>query len=256
MKKTIIAVSVMAMLACTAGCGSESSSSSTTPGAAVTTTAATTVSAPVSADVKDLSGTWNEADGNDQRTLTINDNGTYKLKYKDNSSKSGTVSVVIEKQTDGTDTAWYVFNENDGLFWASFPKDTKSGIQNELKSSKGEELHFLRSENEAPVPDKLPEITRAEIVALYNDYGDGYMFRLDVEGDYDEWVANVSGRADGDEPFTSVVTSKLLTEAEPYISGGSTVTEIQAVVTPYDEYGNAGSPVLTVWDPERVEKMQ
>ena len=255
MKKVIIAVSVLMMLGCTAGCGAESSLSST-QGASVTSTSVTNAAPSVSADVKDISGTWKEADGCDPLTLTINDNGTYKLKYNGSGTKSGSVSVVIEKQTDGTDTAWYVFNENDGLFWASFPKDTKSEIQNELKSGKGEKLHLVRSENEATVPDKLPEITKAEIVALYNDYGDGYMFRLDAEGDYDEWVANVSGKAEGDGPFTCVVTSKLLTESEPYIFGGSTITEIQAVVTPYDEYGNAGSPVLAVWDPDRVEKMQ
>lgn len=98
---------------------------------------------------------------------------------------------------------------------------------------------------------ELPVISSAEIVAVYNDYGDGYMYRLNAEGSYSYWNAELTMLSAGEE-ITFSASSRKLTDAEPYVTGGSTITELSAVVTPYDENGKAGSPVKTVWDRNRV----
>ena len=99
----------------------------------------------------------------------------------------------------------------------------------------------------------LPVIDKAEIVAEYTDEGDGYMFRLDVVGDLDYWTAEVTMRNCGEEQKLSVST-KDYDRNSRYVTGGSTISAMTAVVTPYDTAGNAGKPVNIKWDPERREK--
>ena len=106
---------------------------------------------------------------------------------------------------------------------------------------------------EAPV-QTLPYISSAEIVGVYNDYGAGYMFRLDLQGNYAYWIAEVTETeyAPGD-PYNHTVSSRDLAPNYPYITGGSTINTLRATVTPYDANGVAGASVTTVWNPNRTE---
>lgn len=106
---------------------------------------------------------------------------------------------------------------------------------------------------EEPAP-ALPYISSAEIVGVYNDYGAGYMFRLDLQGNYAYWIAEVTETefAPGD-PYVHTVSSRDLTANYPYITGGSTINTLRATITPYDANGVAGTPFTTVWDPNRTE---
>ena len=97
-----------------------------------------------------------------------------------------------------------------------------------------------------------PVIRSAEIVGTYNDYGAGYMFRLDLDGDYDYWTAEVTETCP-DVPYTHTIRSSDLTPDNPYLTGGSCMTDLRAVVTPYFYNGDAGEPVLVVWDQNRTE---
>ena len=99
----------------------------------------------------------------------------------------------------------------------------------------------------------LPVIDKAEIVAEYTYEGDGYMFRLDVEGTIDYWEAEVTA-IDCGEKNTFKISTKDYDRNSRYITGGSTITDMSAVVTPYDKDGNAGKPVNIKWDHERKEK--
>lgn len=98
----------------------------------------------------------------------------------------------------------------------------------------------------------LPVINSAEFVAEYNDFGNGYMFRLDMTGDYAYWNADIKEVSEGREHSKSM-SSEDLTDYYPYITGGSTISAISAVVTPYDQNGNAGAPVTVEWDPNRIQ---
>ena len=106
---------------------------------------------------------------------------------------------------------------------------------------------------EEPAPS-LPYISSAEIVGEYNDYGAGYMFRLDLQGNYAYWIAEVTETefAPGN-PYVHTVSSRDLTPNYPYITGGSTINTLRATITPYDANGVAGTPFTTVWDPNRTE---
>ena len=99
---------------------------------------------------------------------------------------------------------------------------------------------------------KLPTISSAEFVGVYNDYGDGYMFRLDVKGDFSYWIASVTENTSV-EPRTFTVSSKDLTADFPYVTGSSIMDDLRAVITPYDADGTAGPSFSTVWNPNRVE---
>ena len=99
----------------------------------------------------------------------------------------------------------------------------------------------------------LPAIDKAEIVAECNDEGDGYMYRLDVEGDLKYWTADVT-LTDCGKQDTLKISTKDYDRNSRYITGGSTISEMSAVVTPYDADDNAGKPVDIKWDTERVEK--
>ena len=99
----------------------------------------------------------------------------------------------------------------------------------------------------------VPAIDKAEIVAEFNDEGDGDMYRLDVEGDLKYWTADIT-LTDCGKQETLKISTKDYDRNSRYITGGSTISEMSAVVTPYDADDNAGTPVDIKWDPERVEK--
>ena len=108
-------------------------------------------------------------------------------------------------------------------------------------------------EEKTTAVQNLPVITSAELVAVYNDYGDGYMYRLDMDGNYEYWNADLKGISASQDYSRSISSNELRTDYPLFVTGGSTITELTAVVTPYDQNGNAGSPVTVVWDRNRVE---
>ena len=107
--------------------------------------------------------------------------------------------------------------------------------------------------NESSAVLSLPSIEKAEIVAEYTEGADGYMYRLDTEGDLKYWIADVT-MTDCGEKVTLTASSKDGGSDSKYLTAGSTISEISAVVTPYDADGNAGQPVTVQWDPARTEK--
>ncbi len=124
----------------------------------------------------------------------------------------------------------------------------------------------VETQEEAPVEDTsvegapsveesardLPYITYARIVGEYNDFGAGYMFRLDLQGDYAYWTAEVSYKSPVD-PYTETVSSSDLTPNYPYITGGSCLNDLGARITPYDENGNSGTPYSVNWNETDIE---
>ncbi|MBR4628587.1 MAG: hypothetical protein IKO47_13010 [Ruminococcus sp.] len=99
----------------------------------------------------------------------------------------------------------------------------------------------------------LPTIDKAEIVAEYTDEGDGYEYRLDVEGDLKYWAADITITECG-EQSTFQSTTRDYDRNSRIITAGSDITAVSAVITPYDADNNAGKPVTINWDPNRVEK--
>lgn len=111
----------------------------------------------------------------------------------------------------------------------------------------------VTTETESQTVNSLPAIDKAEIVAEYTDYADGYMFRLDVEGSLKYWTADVTMTECGEQNKLTISTRDYDRNSR-YITGGSTITDISAVITPYDAENNAGKAVCIKWDPERIEK--
>lgn len=110
-----------------------------------------------------------------------------------------------------------------------------------------------KATTESQTVNSLPAIDKAEIVAEYTDFADGYMFRLDVEGSLKYWTAEVT-LTDCGEQSKITVSTRDYDRNSRYITGGSTITDVSAVVTPYDADGNAGKPVNVKWDHDRLEK--
>ena len=86
-----------------------------------------------------------------------------------------------------------------------------------------------------------PKISKAVIIGEYNNLGDGYMYRIDVMGDYDYWVAAIDYKWATGGKDHETISSRDLTKEYPYITGGSEGVDISAVLTPYDKNGKAGS---------------
>ncbi|MBP5604993.1 MAG: hypothetical protein J6X60_05560 [Ruminiclostridium sp.] len=72
--------------------------------------------------ITDITGVWNEADAIDSRTLTVNEDGTFKLEYKNGGSLSGTVKIEYMEFPDGSRTPWFNFYEEDGTMWEGFSR--------------------------------------------------------------------------------------------------------------------------------------
>ena len=157
MKKQLIAIAVISMLACFTGCGTDSSSSSsakegasassaasteeaTTASSteAKTTTAEKTTEAVTEADeeysVSVLAGEWTyqECDqsassgfvGIDKGSLTVDSEGVFHYVSNDNEMFSGTVKVDYEEYSDGSKVPFYSFTKDNGEFWIGCPCET------------------------------------------------------------------------------------------------------------------------------------
>ena len=94
--------------------------------------------------ITDIVGVWNEADVLDSRTLTVNEDGTFKLEYRGGGTLFGTVKVEYEDHPDGSQTAWFNFYEEDGKMWEGFQRSAEL-IMNDLYAGHGGEPHFVRA---------------------------------------------------------------------------------------------------------------
>lgn len=98
---------------------------------------------------------------------------------------------------------------------------------------------------------KTPVIQQAKITPVSSTMGDGYMFRLDVKGDYDYWIATYSELGAGDPSennwYTDSVDSRTLNVGSDYFTGGSSLIEIKVSVVPYYNNGTAGNPITANW---------
>lgn len=96
-------------------------------------------------------------------------------------------------------------------------------------------------------------ISSAKIIGEYSDGGSGYMFRLDVSGNFSDFKVDVT---EGD--FCYGITTKTITHEEleansSYISGGSTIESLSAVITPYDSNGVPGKSFTVAWNENDIE---
>lgn len=100
----------------------------------------------------------------------------------------------------------------------------------------------------------LPYISSARIVGEYNDFGAGYMYRLDLQGNFAYWIAEVTETefAPGD-PYVHTVSSRDLIPNSPYITGGSSIHDLRATVTPYDANDVPGTPYSVKWNERDIE---
>ncbi len=105
----------------------------------------------------------------------------------------------------------------------------------------------------AETPQNLPYISSARIVGEYNDFGAGYMFRLDLDGYYSYWIAEVKEVATYGEVYTRRTYSYDLTDDNPYICGSSVIKDLIAVITPYDANGVPGTPYSVKWTERDIE---
>lgn len=100
---------------------------------------------------------------------------------------------------------------------------------------------------------KLASITSAEIVGVSNDYGGGFMYKLNITGDFAYWTASASETSVGSGARTFTFSSDEITPNNPYFTGGSTLTDVRATITPYDANGIAGTPYSVIWNSNRTE---
>lgn len=107
----------------------------------------------------------------------------------------------------------------------------------------------------AAAPSAACKISGAEIVAYASEEGTGYMFRLNVTGEYAYWRAEVSETSIGTVTNYSVTNSEQ-EQSDSFFTGGSQISDLRAVVTPYDTANHAGTPISVVWDHNRVEMME
>ena len=96
-----------------------------------------------SADLKDIAGTWNEADTLDSRTLTIKADGSYSLAFKGSGTQNGTVKLEASENPDGSKVFWYNFYDAEGKIWTGFRKSDSP--QNDLYSGQDGAMHFVRA---------------------------------------------------------------------------------------------------------------
>lgn len=113
------------------------------------------------------------------------------------------------------------------------------------------------TEPEVSEPDPVESaamISDARIVGIYTGVGGGYDYELDVTGDYSYWIAEVKEVNDIGEISThTAYSSDMVMSDYPFIAGGSTIEELSAVVTPYDQNGVPGKPYTVKWNPKDIE---
>ena len=183
MKKQILAIAVITTLISLSGCGrdivepavqQEATSAVTTEAAAETTTVASAETEETSAasetvqtettaavmteeksenntesvkasadDLKNIIGTWYEADVLDSRTLTVNSDGTYELAYRGGGSDYGVVKISKGEHPDGSADNWYDFYRSEDELWAGFPVTDEP--QDDIYSGQDGAMHFIRA---------------------------------------------------------------------------------------------------------------
>ena len=99
---------------------------------------------------------------------------------------------------------------------------------------------------------KLPSVSSAEIVAVGSEYYGGFNYKLIVTGDFASWSAKGSAHNAGSADETYAFSSNDAVN-NPYFASGSTLSDMQITITPYNENGVAGNPYTTVWNPNRIE---
>ena len=75
-------------------------------------------------------------------------------------------------------------------------------------------------------PASDAKITDAVITALSGE-GDGYMYVLDIDGTFAFWTAEIHETSACERTVFNVSSQKLTAE-NPYITGGSTITDLKA----------------------------
>lgn len=191
MKKSIIAISLISAL-CFTACGNDVSSSdagknstaaSTTSVTSVSTSTETAAAAEATETVtsqlmteitteytaenttaiiteapdyspSDLVGEWVETTSF-HNILTVNDDGTFSLKYEGGGTRFGTIKVDSEEHTDGSFTYWYSFYDNDNTLWAGFVCPEKPF--DEIYSENDGGMKFVRNNSEKPLAPTIPE---------------------------------------------------------------------------------------------------
>lgn len=96
------------------------------------------------ADISDIVGVWNEADVLDSRTLTVNDDGSFRLDYRGGGAMIGDVKIEYSENPDGSPNVWFCFYDNGGDFWEGFRKPDEYPII-DIYAGNGGEPHFVRA---------------------------------------------------------------------------------------------------------------
>ena len=95
-------------------------------------------------DIGFVTGEWVEENVSDPRTLTVDENGSFELKYMDGSSVNGTVKLITEVYPDGS-VSYYQFCYTDGELWEYFFVDITDTTQDRITAGQGEDmLCFIR----------------------------------------------------------------------------------------------------------------
>lgn len=101
----------------------------------------------------DLAGEWLQKDiGN---ILTVNDDGTFSLQYRNGGTRFGTVKIDAEDKTDGTKTCFYSFYESDNTLWAGFVCPEKPF--NKIYSENEGGMTFIRNTTGNFIAPSIPE---------------------------------------------------------------------------------------------------
>ncbi len=135
--------------------------------------------------------------------------------------------------------------------WA-YVGDTYVGNAAQPSGTEASKTENSSAETQTQTNQSAASVTKAKIVGEYNDIGDGYMFRLDVSGNFDYWTAEVKEKDDLGDIYSHTEYSYDLGDGS-YITGGSVIDELSATVTPYDENGTPGKPVSVKWNKKDIE---
>jgi hypothetical protein len=175
MKIRIITAVAISGILCHTSCGHDSNEIADLKSPSLTTTSTTSVSnttepqttttattaesvqptAPsVDYSPNDLAGEWVETDAFNN-ILTVNDDGSFSLKYAGGGTRLGKIKVESEEQPDGSFTYRYSFYEDDGTIWAGFVCPEKSF--NEIYSEANGGMSFVRNNSNIPLAPTIPE---------------------------------------------------------------------------------------------------
>lgn len=103
--------------------------------------------------VSDLVGEWVQQDiGN---ILTVNDDGSFSLKYRYGGTRYGTIKIDAEENPDGSKTYWYSFYEPDNTPWTGFVCPEKPF--NEIYSEDEGGMTFCRNISGKDFAPNVPE---------------------------------------------------------------------------------------------------